>query len=589
MPVKMEAEYRLKGSPICRGIAIGRPFFFSICEECEQERSINKEEVASEIERFRQAIRQSLNDIGQLQAQMAADHLSEGAAILDAHLQIMQDPHIHQRIEKCIKETLMAAHMAVKHVMMEYQQRLDRLKDPIFSQRSNDLREISRRIISYLKAAIRPSLAKIPAQSIVFAEDLSAPDVAEAVSSATQGFVTYAGGTTTHAAIVARAKGIPYVGNISVERGVLNRDSLVIVDGRSGEVIFNPSNQTLHYYQSIQDTLYHHFQKLETNAYLISETFDGLPVRLCANVESGGEVEMLHRYGGNGVGLCRTENLFILQDSFPSEEDQFIIYRSIVEQMRGLPISMRVFDIGGDKFFFNRQADQEINPFLGCRGIRLLLREREVFKTQVRAILRASLYGDVSILLPMVSELSELIETKQLIHEALVSLQNEGVGVHSLPIGCMIEVPSAALIADLLARECDFFSIGTNDLVQYSLAVDRCSHTINKMYAPTHPGALRLIKLVVDEATRHHVGVSLCGEIAADPRFTQLLLGLGIRELSMAPRHLPAIKNAIRNISIVSAHMMAKKVLMMTSSYEILQFLMQEYQRNVPEDCYYNC
>jgi phosphotransferase system enzyme I (PtsI) len=258
--------------------------------------------------------------------------------------------------------------------------------------------------------------------------------------------------------------------------------------------------------------------------------------------------------------------------------------------MNGLSISIRTFDLGGDKYLRNQQKNDECNPFLGCRAIRFSLRERDIFKSQLRAILRASVFGDVSIMFPMVSSLSELLEAKAVLQEAREELLALGVPIaHRLPIGCMIEVPSAAIIVDLIAKECEFLSIGTNDLVQYTLAVDRNNHALSSLYTPTNPSILRLIRLVVSEANHHGIPVAVCGEVAADPRFTPLLLGLGVHELSVASRYLPTIKNAIRNLSIVSAAKLADQALSLSSTAEIEQLLNQEYLRNVPEDCFYNC
>jgi phosphotransferase system enzyme I (PtsI) len=258
--------------------------------------------------------------------------------------------------------------------------------------------------------------------------------------------------------------------------------------------------------------------------------------------------------------------------------------------MNGLPIAIRTFDLGGDKYLLNASSTHECNPFLGCRAIRFLLREKKIFKTQLKAILRASAYGDVSVMFPMVSALSELLEAKQIVEEARQELIARGeVTGGYLPVGCMIEVPSAAVIADLLAKECDFLSIGTNDLVQYSLAVDRGNHAISDLYTPTHPCVIRLIRLIVSEANYHDIPVSICGEVAADPRFTPLLLGLGVQELSVAARYLPIIKNVIRHTSIVQASKVAEKALTLSSPSEILELLTSEYRSNVPEDRFYNC
>ncbi|MCB1149182.1 MAG: phosphoenolpyruvate--protein phosphotransferase, partial [Chlamydiia bacterium] len=291
--------------------------------------------------------------------------------------------------------------------------------------------------------------------------------------------------------------------------------------------------------------------------------------------------------GGSGVGLFRSEYIFLSKQCFPSEEEQYLIYSRIVERMKGLPIVIRTFDVGGDKLIVEQQASHKGNPYLGCRAIRFLLKERDIFKAQLRAILRAAENGKVSILFPMVSDLSELMEAKEIIAEVQDELWPGKRKIDpKVRIGCMIEVPSAALIADLLARECDFLAIGTNDLVQYLLAVDRCNQAINKLYTPMHPALIRLIKLVVTQASELNVPVSVCGEIAGDPRFTPLLIGLGVHELSVSLRNYPLIKQAIRRTSIIRAHELADEVVGLTTPDEIREALTREYKRIMPEDCH---
>ena len=370
----------------------------------------------------------------------------------------------------------------------------------------------------------------------------------------------------------------------------VEKDSWVIVDGRTGEIIINPNPETLSKYKQLRDQLHKHLEKLTKQGKLEAETYDGYRIQLSANIETFTELEMLHELGGSGVGLLRTESAFLAKETFPTEEEQFYIYSHFVEQMKGLPIVIRTFDLGGDKYLRNQQHVHECNPFLGCRAIRFSLKEKEIFKAQLRAILRSSALGDVSIMFPMVSSLSELLEAKALLQESRQELIARGEPMADrLPIGCMIEVPSAAIIADILAKECDFLSIGTNDLVQYALAVDRSNNALRDLYTPTHPSILRLIRFVVSEANHHEIPVTVCGEVAADPRFAPLLLGLGVHELSVASRYLPTIKNAIRNTSIVNASKLAEQALSLSSAAEIEELINREYRKNVPEDCFYNC
>ena len=588
MKVKTQELY-LKGTPICRGIAIGKAFFFTFIEDEIPEFSIQNTDVESEIQRYRHAVHRGREDILRLQKQLEHEKILEGAAILDAHLQMMQDPLLTSNVEKEIRRSRKNAEFVFQTIIKEYQKRFSTMADPFFRERFKDVQDISRRVLGYLRESVRVSLADIPPDSIIFARELSAADVAEANACSVAAFVAESGGTTSHAAIVAKAKGIPLVTSVHFESIESFQQNTVIVDGRTGDVILHPTSETLAKYMLLKDQLGNHLDNLHKIGAVEAETYDGYKMRLSANIEMANELDLLHKYGGNGVGLFRSEYIFLSNENFPTEEEQFTIYKRIVEKMKGLPIVIRTFDLGGDKYMPSQHIPQENNPFLGCRAIRFLLRERDIFKAQLRAILRASAFGDVSVMFPMVSALSELVEAKSLIKEVQEELELSGEAKFKpIRIGCMIEVPSAAIIADLLAKECDFLSIGTNDLVQYSLAVDRGNHAMSGLYTPTHPSVIRLIKLVVSEANHQGIPVTVCGEIAADPRFTPLLLGLGIHELSVASRYIPIVKNAIRNTSIVRASKLAEKALSLATAFEIQELLSQEYRQNVPEDHFYN-
>lgn len=580
-------EILLTGTAICRGIAIGKPFFFSMDEEAPAEFTVTAGQIDTEIERFRQASERACEEIKMLQDKLQLEQAFDGAAILDAHLQIMSDPLLKERVEDQIRSTLKNADFVFQNIISEYQKKFNSMSDPFFRERFKDIQDLSRRVVGYLREIDRECLANIPQDSIVFAHDLTAYDTAEANGSLVSAFVTKHGGSTSHAAIVAKAKGIPYVSSVDFDSIEGIQDAIVIVDGRTGEIIINPSEETLEKYQTIRNRLQSHLQKLKHAVQCPAETSDGCRIHLSANVESLSELSMIHQYGANGVGLLRTESAFLMREDFPSEEEQFELYRQFVERLDGLPTVVRTFDFGGDKNL--RKQLKEVNPFLGCRAIRFSLREKRSFKIQLRAILRASAYGDVRIMFPMVSSLAELCEAKQILLNVKKELLSEGHVVAShIPVGCMIEVPSAAIIADLLAKECDFLSIGTNDLVQYALAVDRTNNALSDLYTPAHPSIVRLIKMIVQAANPLDVPVTVCGEVAADPRFVQLLIGLGVRELSVAPRYLPIIKNAVRNTSISAAKEVADEVLSLSSASEIEELLTREYRRNVPEDCFYN-
>lgn len=582
-------EVILHGVAISHGVAIGRPFCFHLNEDSIPEFSIAPEFLEEEVTRYRVALRKSCDELRRLQKQLQQERIVEGVAVLEAQLEMMDDPLLTTEIEKAIRLAKKNAESVFQGIITQCQQKFNTMSDPFFRERFADLNDIAQRIMGYLRKTARLTLATPPPDSIVFAQELSAAEVAEANPAVVRAFVTEYGGSASHAAIVARARGIPYVSNISLKQLGKNSQELAIIDGRTGDVILNPTTKTLAKYKAVETQLQGHLKSLDAVREFKVETVDGHAVRLSANVNSAGELDLMHHHGGHGVGLYRSESLYFSKERFPSEEEQFAVYRELVEKMRGAPIVIRTFDVGGDKRIPNNLNLSEMNPFLGCRAIRFLLREKDIFHAQLCAILRVSVLGNVSIMFPMVSTLSELRQAKEAIESAKKDLLARGEPFGELKVGCMIEVPSAALIADLLAKECDFLSIGTNDLVQYALAVDRGNHLMNALYTPTHPSILRLIKTVLHDAARHHVPVTLCGEVAGDPRFTPLLLGLGVLELSVATRYIPAIKHVIRRTSIAYATKLAEEALTLSTEQEIQDLLVQEYRRNVPEDCFYNC
>lgn len=571
-------EVLLTGFPICRGIAIGRLYILRGPEEGIPQFSLKPSEVDPEIRRYIQAVKKTKQEIRALQKQLELEKVDEGALILEAHLQILRDPLLTVNIEMNIKTLQKNAEFVFNQALESIRMRFNALSDPYFRERSRDIEDIGQRIMGHLMVRHGGSLEEIPPQSVIFAKELTPSLVAEAIRSKVGALITETGGATSHAAIVARAKGIPYVSAVPYASLKDFINGLVIVDGRKGEIIIRPNEETLESYELIQREMETEASDLNRLGTFESETFDGYPVRLLANIDVDSELELLHQYGGSGVGLYRSEFVFLNYRRFPSEEEQYQVYRGIIDKLKGLPIVIRTFDIGGDKDLISQANPKGINPFLGFRAIRFLLKEKEVFRNQIRAILRASYKTNASIMFPMVSSLAELVEAKNIVKEVQKELKKEQIPFNSkIKIGCMIEVPSAAIISDLLAAECDFLSIGTNDLVQYSLAVDRSDESLSEFYSPAHPSIIRLIKLVVAAANRFKVPVSVCGEVAADPRFVPLLLGLGV-DLSVATRFLPEIKRAIRKTSIVRAIQIAEEALELGSSQEINDLLEREYR-----------
>ncbi len=582
-------EIHLLGEGISRGIAIGQPYFFSYGEREVPDYSIGDADREGELERFHIAIESSRVEIEILKLQLEGEGASDAVGILDAQILFFSDPTILEDISKGILEDGRNAEAVFKAVWKRYHDQFQSIADPFFRERFSDLQDLYRRVLRHMLGEEETSLLSLPHGAVVFAIDFSPSDLAGVQASNIGGFVAEKGGTTSHAAIVARAKGIPFVANLDISRIANSLEGPVIVDGRTGVVILNPKPATLEKYRIMQQRLAGMLDSLRAQSAYVTETFDGYMVHLSANLEDARDLPLLKEQGSVGIGLYRSEYLFLSQNAFPSEDEQFEAYKVVLDSMQGSPVVIRAFDVGGDKHAVEQVVRRELNPYLGCRAIRFLLHRPEIFRTQVRAVLRASAYGEVSLLFPMVSSLQELREVKNIIEEVKHSLLEQGHKVAPrLRVGSMIEVPSAALIADLLAAECDFLSIGTNDLVQYALAVDRSNDAMSGHYTPTHPGVLRLLKFIITQAHRRGVPVSLCGEMAADPRLTALLIGLGLYELSVATRHIPLIKNVIRRTSVIEARHLAEQTLAMSDSTQILQLLSSEYRRTVPEDVLYN-
>lgn len=577
-------EIILKGHPICRGIAIGKAFFLKYNEFQIFETFIAKDYTVHEIERYRNALSRTRQDIKRLRKQLEIESASEGISIIEAQLEMLQDPLLTSEVEKEIHKSQKNADYIFQQAIQKLESHFKTLNVAFFEDRFKDLQDLSRRILNYLQDRGQSSLHLAPLNSIVCAHELTACDAASAQCSHIQAFLTQTGGSTTHAAIVAKAKGIPYISNINLEIIQNHLSAPLIVDGRIGQVIIQPNPETLTKYRLIQEQISEQQKSLKKIVNWPAQTFDGFSIRLCANLDMTQEIHTIHEFGGEGIGLFRSEYMFLPKNEIPSEEEQFEIYKRIISQMKNLPVVIRTFDLGGDKIPLESHFFQERNQFLGTRSTRFLLKERSLFRAQLKAILRASVYGDVSILIPMVATLAELKEAKKMIQEARDELKFQ----NKIRLGCMIEVPSAAMLIDHFAKECDFFSIGTNDLIQYALAIDRGDQSLNEYHEPTDPSVIRLIHLIILEANKASVPVSVCGEMASDPRFTALLLGLGVQELSVAPHYLPLIKNAIRRTSIVEAVHLAEKVLELTSSQDVLNLLNEYYYRIAPDDVSYH-
>lgn len=590
MKLSQSEEIILRGVPISKGIGIGFPIFFVSSEDEVPEVAIGKKEIEGEITRYRKALDLSRKDVELLQKLSLHEGPAEIVSILGTHLEMMQDPLLTIEIEDRIRDKQQNTESIFQHIIEEYKVRFSTLQDNYFQERVRDIVDVSRRILGHLRPALQIKMGAVPHNSIILTHELVPSETVEANGSLVSAFVTAVGGITSHAAIIARAKGIPYVANVDIKQLKKREVHSLIVDGSQGLVILNPTRQTLKKYQQLQRDYQMNYKMLKSAAHLKGETIDGYEVRIFANLENPKEIDQLIKAGASGIGLFRSEYLFLSQKAFPTEEEQFQIYRKMVRALKGRPLVIRVFDVGGDKKIelpgnaldahYFHAIGPELNPALGCRAIRFLLRYPEILNKQLRAILRASQYGEIQILIPMVSDISEVRAVQKKIEEIKEELVKGGIKTApKLPVGCMLEVPSAALICDALVEEVDFVSIGTNDLIQYVLAADRSNPHTADLYFTTHPSILRLIQMVVSAANRAHKPVIVCGESAADPLMIPLLIGLGVREFSVAARHIPLVKHTIRKWRILEACRLAEGALEFASSQELKQFLSSETVR----------
>ncbi len=583
-------EIIIRGSPISKGIGIGCPIFFPGGDEEISLHLISHKEIESEIERYRRALDLSRADLENLQRASLQSGPSEIVAILNTHLEIMKDPLITEDIEQKIRDTQQNTEWIFHHLIEEYRQRFSSLQDSFFQERIRDIIDISRRILGHLRPLGRIKISDIPHNSVILASELVPSETIEANSSLVSGFVTAAGGLTSHAAIIARAKGIPYVANVDMK--VLKGTPLhsLIVDGALGLVIINPKRSTLKKYHDLKRTLQDNYKQLKNESHLKGETIDGYEVRIFANLEDPKEIDSIIKNGASGIGLFRSEYLCLAKKSLSTEEEQFETYKKMVKSLHGRPLVVRVYDLGGDKKIdihpdnpdstYFTSIGHELNPALGCRAIRFLLRYPEVLESQLRAIIRASRFGEIHILVPMVSDVSELRLVRKKLDELLETMRKEGHKVtKKIPLGCMIEVPSSALMCDAIAKEADFLSIGTNDLVQYILAADRTNPHTSDLYYSTHPSVLRLIRSIVSFAGAARKPVILCGEIAADPMMIPVLIGLGISEFSVAARHIPIVKHTVRKWHLLEACRLAEGALSHSSAQELKEYLQAEAVR----------
>jgi phosphoenolpyruvate-protein phosphotransferase (PTS system enzyme I) len=582
-PVPMEV---LRGLAVSPGIAIGPVVVLDRHGLRLPPRSIAIDAVPGELERLDLAFEAARIEASRAETEARSRLGPQYADILAAHCRMIADPSLRRDARKLIEQDQVCAEHAVLEVLEGYALRLERLSDSHLAARATDVRDIESRILSHLTGRLPRSFQdELVAPTVVLAHDLTPSEAAGLDPGRIRGFATEAGGRASHTAIVAAALEIPAVVGLGkfLERALHCR--MAIIDGDEGLVILDPDLETQERYRQTSHERAARFQVLTQQADLPAQTLDGEKVELWGNIEFGGEVEVCLDRGAVGVGLFRTEFLFLSAETPPSEQEQFQAYAAVVRSMLGRPITIRTLDLGADKVMTYRKAGYlESNPALGLRSLRLSLRDSCLFRPQLRALLRASTLGDVRILFPLVSTLAELIEARAILNDVATELTAEGHPIReNVPVGIMVEVPAAALIADHLAKEVDFFSIGTNDLIQYTLAVDRTNETVADLYCAADPAVLRLIAMVVEAARNERIEVCVCGTMGGEPLYTMLLLGLGLRQLSMPPHQLPEIRRVIRGIPMETARAVAARALRLSKAQDVVELLESALSQVLPE------
>ena len=568
---------RLKGIAASPGIVIGKVFALTGDVVKVEERNISPDEISREIQKFKQAVELTRKELIHIQDQAKQRVGKEGEQIFDAHQMLLNDSEINEETINRIQNDCKNADFAYYQVMQKFQKSLEKVDNEYFMGRVVDIRDVKRRLIRNIQGKEPQYLNGLTNPAIIVARDLTPSDTVLFDRQKVLAFATDRGGKTSHAAIMARSLEIPSVVGLKEITNLVETGDTIIIDGCEGFVLVNPNSSEINKYIKLRDQYLEITKELSKFRDLPCRTLDGKDVELSANLEFPNEINSIITYGARGIGLFRTENLYLTKKELPTEQEQFDEYYTVAEKISPYPVIIRTLDIGGDKKSPGLEIPEEDNPFLGWRAIRLCLEKEDLFKTQLRAILRASVMGNVKIMFPMISCLEEIFRAKEMLDQVKNDLKAKKIPYdENIEIGVMIEIPSAAIMADVIAEEVDFLSIGTNDLIQYTLAVDRSNVRVANLYKRLPPSVLRIVRSVADAGHSKGVWVGMCGEMAADPMATLILLGLDLDELSVSPSMLPEVKKIIRTVTFEDAEKIAEKALQMKTSEQI-----ETYIRNV--------
>jgi len=575
----------MKGIAVSKGVAIGKAYLLDRSKFCIFKQKLEEHEVEGEIKRFRDAIAKTklqMTDIKNRAEKMADKY----AVILDTYTLLLDDEILVNDTIENIRNQHTNAEWALNQTLQNFLNMFDNINDDYLKGKKDDLDLLVQAILRNLIGHGQETLSDIHEPVIIVTHSLSPSDTLTMPRSYIKGLATETGGKTSHVGIFAAALGIPAVTGVKELTSQINSGENIIIDGIDGEVIWRPTEENTQYYFKKQENYRRYEERLLANIHQPAETLDGQHIHLLANIESNQEVRSLHKFGAEGVGLYRTEFLYMSANNLPGEKGLYENFKEVAQEMNGKPVVIRTLDIGMDKQLAGIQTNNENNPALGLRGIRLSLAKPELFLSQLKGILRASSYGNIKVLYPMVSDVTEIVQANELLQKAKELLNKEKIPFdENIKIGAMIETPAAAMCIDHILEEVDFISIGTNDLIQYILAVDRVNENIVHLYQPFHPSVLRSLKQIFIAAQKADKKVSICGELGGDPMATMLLLGLGdLDDLSMEPHSIPKVKKIIRLIRVKEARQMADHVLSLSSVKEISRFIANEMRTRFPED-----
>jgi len=572
-----------KGIAVSPGIAIARPMVIDSKDYRIPRRSIMSSQRAKEVKRVREAFAGAIAELTALEAAQSIEE-SKIKDIFAVHLRFLRDKSLRKRITDFVQSELTTAEYALSVTLREIASHFAGMDDPYISERAADFYDMEKRLLTQLLGKVREDVEHLTGEVVIVAHDLTPTQTAGFNKTFVKGIATEAGGRTSHTAIVARSLGIPAVVALEEVTSTIMADSTVIIDGNRGVVVIDPDEETINEYQRFASELLRLEHKLYTLKDKPAVTRDGVTISLLGNIEFQDEAEMVKEKGGEGIGLYRTEFLYLYSDSEPTEQDHYEAYAHVVRTFDAKPVVIRTMDMGADKYPHSRPRAVESNPVLGLRSIRFCLQNLTMFKNQLRAILRVSALGDVRIMFPLISNLQELRQAKMLLRDVMEDLDEYGIPYNpDVPVGIMIETPSAALTASLLAADSSFFSIGTNDLIQYTLAVDRANEHVATLYSAADPAVLLLLRNVIHDANKAKIELSICGEVASDPEFIMLILGMGVRTLSLAPPMIPEIKQIVRSVTLRECNHLARKVATMDSQRQIKNYLRDAAIKILPE------